>query len=100
MVAGPHASTIKMYQAVRVSGTAYWVCRDEQGLFALENRCTHSGCTTALNTESRHWICPCHGSTFTFAGGVVKGPAVASLPRYAVCKGADGGTLIDTRRRL
>ena len=54
--------------------------RDEQGqLHAVSSVCTHMACDVEWNEEDRIWDCPCHGSQFTPAGEVIKGPAINPL---------------------
>ncbi|GGR24028.1 QcrA and Rieske domain-containing protein [Deinococcus ruber] len=49
-------------------------------LTAFTRVCTHLGCTPALPDARTHqMVCPCHGSTYSADGTVVKGPAQRSL---------------------
>lgn len=58
------------------------VYKDENGnLTVLENVCTHAGCQTNWNPDSKTWDCPCHNSIFQKDGTVVQGPAIKPLPR-------------------
>lgn len=47
---------------------------------ALSSKCTHLGCT--VRKEPSFFRCPCHGSTYTLEGDVVRGPAEFPLDRY------------------
>lgn len=47
---------------------------------ALLPICTHLGC--AVKKERSFFRCPCHGSTYSLDGTVVRGPAEESLTRY------------------
>jgi cytochrome b6-f complex iron-sulfur subunit len=58
------------------------VIRKNQEIYALDLTCTHLGCT--VNATAKGFICPCHGSTFTAGGDVVKGPANRPLKRLVV----------------
>jgi cytochrome b6-f complex iron-sulfur subunit len=49
---------------------------------ALSPVCTHLGCT--VRKEPSFFRCPCHGSTYTLDGRVVRGPAERSLERYEI----------------
>ena len=60
------------FLAARTSDTAFTV---------LTSNCTHADCTVS-GFESSHYVCPCHGSTFTTAGAVVNGPAPAPLRSF------------------
>jgi glycine/D-amino acid oxidase-like deaminating enzyme/nitrite reductase/ring-hydroxylating ferredoxin subunit len=72
---GPGEGTV-----VRIDGTAYAVCRDDDGaLYALSPVCRHMGCHVRWNTAERSWDCPCHGSRYTPDGRVIQGPAVHDL---------------------
>jgi cytochrome b6-f complex iron-sulfur subunit len=54
------------------------VMRDDEGEFsAVSGRCTHQGCI--VRPSAQFLICPCHGSTYTRDGLVVRGPAQAPL---------------------
>ena len=54
--------------------------------FAFDNVCTHRGCSLATGTLDGSVVtCPCHGSRFEVATGVVvAGPATVGLETYAV----------------
>jgi cytochrome b6-f complex iron-sulfur subunit len=56
------------------------------GFNALSSICTHEGCTVGYNSVSGKVVCPCHGSVFTTAGGVVNGPAASSLQSFPATK--------------
>ncbi|MEX2090055.1 MAG: Rieske 2Fe-2S domain-containing protein [Bacteroidota bacterium] len=49
---------------------------------AVSPVCTHLGCT--VRKEPSFFRCPCHGSTYTLEGAVVRGPAEEPLERYPV----------------
>ena len=49
---------------------------------ALLMHCTHKGCT--LKVAPDKLVCPCHGSQFTTAGAVTKGPATMPLKNFKV----------------
>jgi len=54
------------------------------GFQALSLVCTHEGCTTAYSGANSKFVCPCHGSEFSDAGAVLKGPAADPLARFVV----------------
>jgi glycine/D-amino acid oxidase-like deaminating enzyme/nitrite reductase/ring-hydroxylating ferredoxin subunit len=56
------------------------VCRDREGnLHCVQAACTHMGCIIEWNQAEQSWDCPCHGSRFTPAGAVMRGPATRPL---------------------
>lgn len=46
---------------------------------ALDSTCTHLGCRTRFNIETRLIECPCHGGVYDVTGRVVSGPPPAPL---------------------
>jgi len=73
-----------------------WLFRDEEGWYALLNRCTHLGCQPALDPQSRLLLCPCHGSRFDLQGRVVRGPAARPLARPSLALGPREEIWVDT----
>jgi Rieske Fe-S protein len=51
-------------------------------LVALSNICTHQGCEVRYDRTAKVLNCPCHGSRFSLAGSVLRGPAASSLKKY------------------
>lgn len=49
---------------------------------AVSQACTHQGTTIAFQASAGNFLCPNHGSRFSTTGGVINGPAVASLKKY------------------
>lgn len=69
-----------------IGGREIVLCKTADGVFALDNICTHA---EARMSEGRlrgiRIVCPLHGAAFDVRDGkVLSGPAVISLPRYAV----------------
>ena len=73
-------------------GTTVLVSRTgESTAVAFSARCTHQGCTVAVQGEK--WQCPCHGSAFSPQdGSVLQGPAKAPLAAYPVT--VSGGAVV------
>ena len=46
--------------------------------------CTHRRCTIGYDAAAALLACPCHGSRYTLAGVVAKGPTTKNLAQYAV----------------
>ncbi|HVC71228.1 MAG TPA: Rieske 2Fe-2S domain-containing protein [Acidimicrobiales bacterium] len=58
---------------------------------AFDAICPHQGCTVAFNTDTRTFICPCHGSRFNGETGArISGPAPRGLTRITIAEGPDG----------
>jgi cytochrome b6-f complex iron-sulfur subunit len=57
----------------------FWLVHGENGLRAIYNSCTHLQCLFGWDEEKNVFICPCHGSEFSRAGKVQKGPATRDL---------------------
>jgi cytochrome b6-f complex iron-sulfur subunit len=53
--------------------------REGDRFLALDLTCTHLGCTVTATAEG--FACPCHGSRFSTAGDVLRGPAPRALRR-------------------
>jgi cytochrome b6-f complex iron-sulfur subunit len=67
---------------IRASGTNYLAARTGDASFTvLTAVCTHEGCTVEGFRKSQY-VCPCHGSTYSTSGSVVKGPAAQSLRQF------------------
>lgn len=49
---------------------------------AVLTRCMHKGCQ--VEPASDRFVCPCHGSEYSFEGAVLKGPTELPLVRYRV----------------
>jgi nitrite reductase/ring-hydroxylating ferredoxin subunit len=69
-----------------LAGREIVVCHTKQGIFALDNICTHAH---ARMIEGRlrklRLICPLHGASFDVRDGrVLGGPATVPLPHYPV----------------
>ena len=46
---------------------------------ALDSTCTHLGCRTRVNVDTRLIECPCHGGVYDLEGRVVAGPPPRAL---------------------
>lgn len=70
------------------------IVRNENGLAAISNTCTHLGCVIA--TTEIGFSCPCHGSRFDPDGTVLGGPAPRPLPWYQLSLAPSGEIEVDT----
>jgi cytochrome b6-f complex iron-sulfur subunit len=55
---------------------------------AVSPICTHRGCTVEI--EGTLLVCPCHGSTYSRSGTVLRGPAERPLRTYQTATRSDG----------
>ena len=73
-------------QARVVAGREIVICHTREGVFALDNICTHAHarlCEGRL--RATRLLCPLHGASFDVRDGRVLGPpAVVPLPTHAV----------------
>lgn len=58
-----------------------YVQRDGDGVRVLDSTCTHLGCRTRYDADTRHFVCPCHGGIYDVDGSVLAGPPPAPLRR-------------------
>ena len=90
-VTAGNVSALQVGQVKGVPGSAVFVGRDANGVYAMTTTCTHQGCDLASGDITSTTItCPCHGSQYDLNGTVVRGPAPQSLTHYAVSIAADG----------
>jgi glycine/D-amino acid oxidase-like deaminating enzyme/nitrite reductase/ring-hydroxylating ferredoxin subunit len=67
-------------QIIEANGQRAGAYRDEKGtLHVVDTTCTHMGCELNWNSAEKSWDCPCHGSRFSYEGGIIEGPAVRPL---------------------
>jgi nitrite reductase/ring-hydroxylating ferredoxin subunit len=69
-----------------VSGSKVNVSNTSQGLYAVNDTCTHMGCSLANGTlDGTTVTCACHGSQFDVtSGAVLRGPAQRPVRSWAV----------------
>ena len=69
--------TAGQMRAFDVEGTKVTVASANGNLYAVDNTCTHMGCSLANGKLNGTTVtCPCHGSQFDItSGAVVRGPA-------------------------
>ena len=67
-------------------------------LTAINAMCTHKNCVVKPKDDTLK--CPCHGSIFTTAGDVTKGPAKGNLGRFKVSIDAQNHVIVDLSKKL
>jgi cytochrome b6-f complex iron-sulfur subunit len=77
-LAGP-AGALKL-QPDGMANQIYVLVQPDGRFAAVSPICAHRGCT--VNIEGAHLVCPCHGSTYDRAGGLLKGPAQRGLKTF------------------
>lgn len=83
----------------RVLSGRFYLVRNEEGLLALWQRCTHLGCAVPWEEEKAQFHCPCHGSLFNELGEVVGGPAPRPLDIFPVTV-RQGEVWVDTSQPI
>jgi len=72
-------------QKMSVRGTnLYLACNQDNSIAALSPKCTHMGCTVALDLSRNQFAFPCHGGRFDQTGKNVSGPPQRPLDHYEV----------------
>src|SRR5204863_1495523 len=74
------------------------VVRNEGKIYALNSTCTHKN--AAVLAKGTEIVCPNHGSRFSLYGTATKGPAKASLTRYAISVNDAGRILVDKSKQF
>ena len=71
---------------VDVDGTEVAVFKTEEGIYAVEDVCTHDGAEIASGQlEGSVIVCPRHGAKFCLkTGKILRGPAYEDLPCFPV----------------
>jgi Rieske Fe-S protein len=63
-------------------GSLVHLVKNESGAIeALSSTCTHLGCRTHWDRETKSFLCPCHGGVYDAAGRVTAGPPPRALAR-------------------
>ena len=67
-----------------VNGNSVLICHTPEGLFAVENQCSHAMATLeAGRLRGCRLVCPLHGASFDVRDGSVKGkPALQPIRSY------------------
>ncbi len=73
-------------RAFDVAGTKVDVANADGHLYAVEDTCTHRGCSLATGTlDGTTATCRCHGSQFDVtSGAVIRGPAARPVRSRSV----------------
>lgn len=58
----------------------YLVKTGDDQVRAMHSTCTHLGCRTSYDAETKQIVCPCHGGAYDLQGRVVAGPPPSPLP--------------------
>ena len=66
-----------------LSGRSY-IVRNEAGLLAVWQKCTHLGCAVPWAESENQFHCPCHGSLFSPEGIVQGGPAPRPMDLFPI----------------
>lgn len=88
--------------APRVLSQPVVVILDDQGVYAMSTICTHAQCDMKSDgsISANSLVCSCHGSEFDVDGNVLRGPADAPLPHYAVTIDSAGAITVNADKRV
>jgi Rieske Fe-S protein len=68
---------------LKIKGKEVMFIREsEEVIRALDPECKHKKCTVEYDAKQKLIVCPCHGSTYSAEGKVLKGPATESLTAF------------------
>ena len=81
----------------RVMAGRFYIVRNEAGLLAIYQKCTHLGCSVPWVEAEGQFHCPCHGSLYNQVGEVIGGPAPRPMDIFPV-KIQNGEVWVDTSR--
>jgi cytochrome b6-f complex iron-sulfur subunit len=73
----------------------FYIVRNEAGLLAIYQKCTHLGCSVPWAEAEGQFHCPCHGSLYNQVGEVIGGPAPRPMDIFPV-KIQNGEVWVDT----
>jgi quinol---cytochrome c reductase iron-sulfur subunit, bacillus type len=62
-----------------VDRTVVYLVKSGDRVRALHSTCTHLGCRTSYDRDTRRILCPCHGGVYDVQGNVIAGPPPAAL---------------------
>jgi cytochrome b6-f complex iron-sulfur subunit len=62
----------------------FYIVRNDLGLLAIWQKCTHLGCAVPWVPEEQQFHCPCHGSLYNEEGVVEGGPAPRPLNLFPI----------------
>jgi menaquinol-cytochrome c reductase iron-sulfur subunit len=80
------------YRQVVDRRTVYVQRDGDGGVRVLDSTCTHLGCRTRYDAESKRFLCPCHGGVYDADGSVLDGPPPEPLRRMDAR--IDGDTVV------
>jgi Rieske Fe-S protein len=84
-----------IYLFSQATGKKIFLMRvSETELRALSAFCTHQSCVVDWVDGAERFECPCHGSQFTAAGAVMRGPAAMPLRTYTTMLDGDQLTIM------
>ena len=78
----------------------FYIVRNDLGLLAIWQKCTHLGCAVPYDQGTGQFVCPCHGSAFTADGDVLNAPAPRPLDLFSLSISEDGEILVDTGKAI
>jgi nitrite reductase/ring-hydroxylating ferredoxin subunit len=89
-IPGGSAASLSVGTVKAIAGESVAIGRDSGGVYALSLLCPHQGYDMSVygQVSSAGIVCDVHGSSFSAAGNLLRGPAATSLSHLLVT--ADG----------
>jgi nitrite reductase/ring-hydroxylating ferredoxin subunit len=91
----PEDVAVGMAVRVDLSAERVFICRDANGIYAIDAKCTHLGSDVDFVSAQAGFKCPLHMATYDFNGEKPTLPATMALTHYAVCVTESGTLLVD-----
>jgi Rieske Fe-S protein len=63
-----------------IDRTVVYLVKHGNQVRAMHSTCTHLGCRTSYDPDTRQIVCPCHGGVYNVDGQVIAGPPPSPLP--------------------
>ncbi|HEX2910879.1 MAG TPA: Rieske 2Fe-2S domain-containing protein [Chloroflexia bacterium] len=60
----------------------YVYAKSPTDVYVFSNICGHKGCEVPYAEATNNFVCPCHGSTYSLTGDIVKGPTTKRLQLF------------------
>jgi cytochrome b6-f complex iron-sulfur subunit len=77
-----------------------YIFRKDNDFHVVSAICTHLDCVADWKPDEKEFYCSCHGSIFSEAGTILKGPAPRSLYWHPLALSPDGNLVVETDKQV